>query len=207
MKREGKGNIVAILLIGVAVFIIIFWIRGFDVSDLNPFKFGSSSHTKITSDLLASRIASAKKLITTEYHYTNMGAMENHNEFYGWKVPFTRKSFIISYEGVIYAGVNVDETDIKIKDKEIIIDLPDAEILSHEIKEDSVTIFDERTSLFNPIQIEDYTSFSSDQKKVMEGKVISNGLLDTAEKNTKEAIKELLMLSPDIAESYTITFR
>lgn len=206
MKREGKGNLNGILFIA-AIIVIGFLVKNVDISKLNFFKFGSSSHTEITTDLLASRIASVKKLITTEYHYTNMGAMENHNEFYGWKVPFTRKSFIISYEGVIYAGVNVDETDIKIKDKEIIIDLPDAEILSHEIKEDSVTIFDERTSLFNPIQIEDYTSFSSDQKKVMEGKVISNGLLDTAEKNTKEAIKELLMLSPDIAESYTITFR
>lgn len=207
MKREGKGNIVAILLLGVAVFIIIVGIRGFDVSNLNLFKFGSSSHTKITSDLLASRIASAKKLITTEYHYTNMGSMENHNEFYGWKVPFTRKSFIISYEGVIYAGMNIEESDIKIKENEIILDLPNAEILSHEIKEESITIFDERTSLFNPIQIEDYTSFSADQKKVMEGKVISNGLLKTAEENAKEAIEELLMFTPEIAESYTITFR
>ncbi|MDO5096812.1 MAG: DUF4230 domain-containing protein [Peptostreptococcaceae bacterium] len=207
MKRKGKGNPIVFLFIILLIAVVVFFAKDFDMSKLNPFIFGSSSRTEITTDLLASRIASVKKLITTEYHYTNMGAMENHNEFYGWKVPFTRKSFIISYEGVIYAGVNIDKTDIKIKDKEIIVDLPDAEILSHEIKEDSVTIFDERTSLFNPIQIEDYTSFSSDQKKVMEGKVISNGLLDTAEKNTKEAIKEVLMLSPEIAESYTVTFR
>lgn len=167
---------------------------------------GLLSKTEVTVDLIASRIASVKKLITTEYHYTNMGAMKDQSEFYGWKVPFTQKSFIISYEGVIHMGTDLDKADIRIEKEEIIIDLPDAQILSHEIKEDSITIFDEQTSIFNPIEIGDYTDFSSDQKKVMEDKVIANGMLETAKKNTQEAITELLMLAPEISKSYKIRF-
>lgn len=167
---------------------------------------GFISKTEINADLIASRIASVKKLITTEYHYTNMGAMRNQNEFYGWKVPFTKKSFIISYEGVIYIGTDIEKAEIKIEEREIIIDLPDAEILSHEIKEDSITIFDEKTSIFNPIEIGDYTNFSADQKKVMEEKVIASEMLATATKNTQDAIAELLMLTPEISENYKIRF-
>ena len=37
------------------------------------------------------------------YYYTNMGRFENQVDFYGWKVPFTTKSFIVSYDGVIKA--------------------------------------------------------------------------------------------------------
>lgn len=166
-----------------------------------------SSETKITADLIANRIDSVKKLITTEYHYTNMGSMENQSEFYGWKIPFTRKSFILSYDGVIYAGSDIDKADIKVEGKEIRIDLPEAEILSHEIKEESITIFGEENSVFNPIEIKDYTSFSADQKKAMEDKAIAGGLLDKAEDNAKEAIEEVLLMNPEIANNYEIEFR
>lgn len=166
-----------------------------------------SSHTEVSVDLITNRLASAKKLITTEYHYTNMGAMENQNEFYGWKVPFTKKSFILSYDGVIYMGVDIDKAEIQVEGKEIRIALPEAEILSHDIKEDSITIFDEKTSVFNPIEISDYITFSVDQQKVMEEKVLASGYLLKARKNAQEAIGELLRMNPEISEGYQIVFR
>lgn len=166
-----------------------------------------SSHTEVSVDLITNRLASAKKLITTEYHYTNMGAMENQNEFYGWKVPFTKKSFILSYDGIIYMGVDIDKLDVKIEGKEIRIALPEAEILSHDIKEDSITIFDEKTSVFNPIEISDYITFSADQQKVMEEKVLAGGYLRKAKENAQEAIEELLQMNPEISEEYQIVFQ
>lgn len=166
-----------------------------------------SSHTEVSIDLITNRLASAKKLITTEYHYTNMGAMENQNEFYGWKVPFTKKSFILSYDGVIYMGVDIDKAEIQVEGKEIRIGLPESEILSHDIKEDSITIFDEKTSVFNPIKISDYIGFSSDQQKVMEEKVRVGGYLVTAKEKAQEAIVELLQMNLEISEQYRIVFR
>lgn len=166
-----------------------------------------SSHTEVSVDLITNRLASAKKLITTEYHYTNMGAMENQNEFYGWKVPFTKKSFILSYDGVIYMGVDIDKAEVQVEGKEIRITLPDAEILSHDIREDSITIFDEKTSVFNPIEISDYITFSSDQQKVMEEKVTASGYLATAKEKAQDVIEELLRMNPEISEGYQIVFR
>ena len=192
---------IKILKFSIAILLVLVVIMG------TILFFKSKNDTQITNDLISSRISMVKKLITLEYHYTNMGAMKNQNEFYGWKLPFTEKSFIISYDGVIYAGVDIDKADIKIESKEIIITLPKSKILSHEIKEDSITIFDEKTSIFNPIEIKDYTSFSTDQKKIMEDKAITSGLLDTANENTKNAIEEILLLNPEISKNYKITFR
>ena len=54
--------------------------------------------------------------------------------------------------------------------------IPEAEILSHEIDEHSMEVFDEKTSIFNPFTVEDFTSFQSDQKAAMEEKALSRGL-------------------------------
>lgn len=187
-------------------FLTVILIIGFIVGTV-VLKERFSSHTEVSVDLITNRLASAKKLITTEYHYTNMGAMENQNEFYGWKVPFTKKSFILSYDGVIYMGVDIDKLEVQIEGKEIRITLPEAQILSHDIKEDSITIFDEKTSVFNPIEISDYITFSADQQKVMEEKVLAGGYLTTAKENAQEAIEELLQMNPEISEEYQIVFR
>ena len=57
----------------------------------------------ITSELLGQQLSSIRELSTVEYHYTNMGKFENQVDFYGWKVPFTTKSFIVAYDGLIKA--------------------------------------------------------------------------------------------------------
>lgn len=162
---------------------------------------------EITSSLIANSVSSMQDLITTEYHYTNMGSIKAQTEFYGWKIPFTEKGFILSYEGTIYTGIDIRETDIEVLNKKIVIKLPQPHILSHEIKEDSITVFDEKTSLLNPLKIEDYTSFSSDQKQEMEKKAIQNGLFSLTTENTKKAIEEILHLNPFIPENYEIEFR
>ena len=41
------------------------------------------------------------------------------------------------------------------------------------VDESSVKIFDEKTSIFNPFTVEDYTAFYTDQKKSVEEKVKS----------------------------------
>ena len=69
-----------------------------------------AAEPQITGDLLASRLRSVQELVTVSYYYTNMGRFENQVDFYGWKVPFTTKSFIVSYDGVIKAGVDLEKS-------------------------------------------------------------------------------------------------
>lgn len=158
----------------------------------------------ITSELINNRLEDAKELTTLKYHYTNMGQFQNQSDFYGWKVPFTTKSFIVSYDGVINAGVDLDGAMVKVTGKKIQIMIPHAKILSHEIYEDSLQVFLEKDSIFNPIKISDYNDFSMDQKQVVEEKAIDKGLLTEADKKSKEAIKDILRLDQYLKD-YEIT--
>lgn len=165
---------------------------------------GREAEPQITSDLLAERLRSVQELATVSYYYTNMGRFENQVDFYGWKVPFTTKSFIVSYDGVIKAGVDLDQVQIRIGGGEIAVTLPESRITSHEIPEDSLEVFDESDNLFNHITIEDYTSFTRDQKAAMEKRAVDGGLLDRARQEACAAVDSLLRLLPGL-ETYALT--
>ena len=145
----------------------------------------SQMEQNITSTLIFNKLVSDKELTTLKYHYTNMGQFENQNTFYGYKIPFTSKKFIVSYDGLINAGVDLEKMKVELHDKNIEIKIPPAKILSHEIYEDSLKVFDERESIFNRIDIEDYNNFSKDQKKEVEKKAIKRGLLKEADEESK----------------------
>lgn len=193
MKKFKKLSIL-VLLIAVALFATFFAGKKVMKNEMEP---------NITSTLIFNKLVSAKELTTLKYHYTNMGQFENQNTFYGYKIPFTSKKFIVSYDGLINAGVDLEKMKVELHDKSIEIKIPPAKILSHEIYEDSLKVFDERESIFNRIDIEDYNNFSKDQKKEVEKKAIKRGLLKEADKESKKAIEELL-LGDTILSEYKI---
>ncbi len=182
--KKIKKLIIIILLIGLALFAAFFYGKKQMKSEMEP---------EITSSLIYNKLVSAKELTTLKYHYTNMGHFENQNTFYGYKVPFTSKEFIVSYEGLINAGIDLDKMKVDVGDKSIEVRIPASEILSHEIYEDSLKVYDERESIFNRIDIEDYNDFSKDQKSEIEKRAIKKGLLKEADEESKRAIEEILM--------------
>ncbi|MCI8681335.1 MAG: DUF4230 domain-containing protein [Oscillospiraceae bacterium] len=165
-----------------------------------------AAEPQITGDLLASQLRSVQELVTVSYYYTNMGRFENQVDFYGWKVPFTTKSFIVSYDGVIKAGVDLEKLQVSIGDGEVTVTLPESRIISHEIPEDSLEVFDESDNLFNHITIEDYTAFTRDQKSAMEQRAVDGGLLDRANQEARTAVDSLLRIMPGL-EEYTLTVK
>ena len=167
---------------------------------------GREAEPVITGDLLGEHLRSAQELVTVAYYYTSMGRFENQVDFYGWKVPFTAKSFIVSYDGVIKAGVDLSQVQVEVDEirQAVTVRLPASRILSHEIPEDSIEVFDESDNLFNRITIEDYTGFTLDQKKAMEQRAEDNGLLTSADEKARAAVESLLTLMPGM-ESYTLT--
>ena len=182
MKKFKKLSIL-VLLLAVAVLATFFAGKKVMKSQLEP---------NITSTLIFNKLVSAKELTTLKYHYTNMGQFENQNTFYGYKIPFTSKKFIVSYDGLINAGVDLEKMKVELHDKSIEIKIPPAKIQSHEIYEDSLKVFDERESIFNRIDIEDYNNFSKDQKTEVEKRAIKKGLLKEADEESKKAIQEIL---------------
>lgn len=187
--------LLAVLLVsGVALAAFLYGLR----------QAGREAEPQITSDLLAQQLRSMQELVTVSYYYTNMGRFENQVDFYGWRVPFTTKSFIVSYDGVIKAGVDLDKLQVRVGEGEVAVTLPESRITSHEIPEDSLEVFDESDNLFNHITIEDYTSFTRDQKAAMEKRAVDSGLLDRADQEARTAVESLLRLMPGL-EEYELT--
>ena len=178
--KQGK-----LIILGVVLAIVCFAV-GF-------FSGGRQEKTPVLSSItVENQLQQISQLATVRYSYTNMGQFENSNEFYGIKLPFTTKSFIVAYDGTIIAGVDLTQAKVTITDQKVTISLPAPQILSHEVDPNSLEVFDETTSIFNPITIEDYTGFQADQQGVMEEKAIQGGLLTQAKDQAETAIGGLI---------------
>ena len=183
----------AALIIGAAAGVFLYGVK----------RGSQEARPVVTSDLLGQQLRAVEELVSVSYHYTNMARYENQLDFYGWKVPFTTKSFIVSYDGIIKAGVDLSKVEVDMDADRITVTLPGSQIISHEIPEDSIEVFDESDNVFNRISITDYTSFTGDQKAAMEQRVLENGLLASADEKAMDAVESLLRYMPGL-ENYTL---
>ena len=154
---------------------------------------------ELSAVMVSHQLEQVSELATARYFYTNMGVYEDSNDFYGIKIPFTTKRFIVSYDGTILAGVDLVAATVKLTESAILVRLPEAVILSHEIDEDSLEIYDETRNIFNPITLSDYNGFQADQKSAMETKAVENGLLTQAREQATAIARQVLT---PIAEQY-----
>lgn len=144
--------------------------------------------------LINSEIQNIGELATIEYMYTDAGKFEDPKSLFGKNIPFTTKSFIAKWDGVIKAGVDITKVSAEVDDskKEIMIYIPKAEILSHEIDNESIETLDQKDGLFNPVKVEDVREFDKVSKAAMEQRAIENGVLEKAYNNAKEIIEKLV---------------
>lgn len=152
----------------------------------------SKENAKLDAVVVENQLSQISELATISYQYTNMAQFSSSNDFYGVTIPFTTKKFILSYDGEIKAGVDLSQAKVTISDTAVTVTLPDPVILSHEIDEGSIEVFDEKTSIFNPFTVEDFSSFQADQKAEMEQKALGKGLLEQAAEKAAESVTALL---------------
>lgn len=169
----------------------------------------------IDLQLLHSKIESISELATVEYLYTDASEFSDSRHFVNWDVPGTKKSFILKWNGIIKAGVDLAQVELKLLENEsneenakktLVVYVPAAKILSYEIDEDSVEVLNESSNIFNPITVSDKVSFDSAARKAMESRAIENGLLDKAQENAEEILTQLIYFDSDIEENYTLKF-
>lgn len=190
-------GILAVVLLGCALYVGIRIGRG-------P---GDNKKVQLSQAVLEDRLEAVGELVTVKYYYTDMGKYDSSKLIGEVKIPFTTTSFIITFDGVISAGVDLKEAEIAMQGKEVTVALPRGRILSNEIKEDSTVVYDEKNSIFNGLSVADVTNFQSEQKKQMEEKAVANGLIDEAEEKAQSLLKSLwdsLMSGGEFEEGYTL---
>ena len=191
MKAIRPVKTIKLLIVGILIGAVLLgggWLLGKTSGG------GSRENVEISAIVLQNKISAMSELAVVTYTYTELGQYESSKEFYGVKMPFTTNRFLLTYDGVIKAGIDMTEVKVDVDQgvKTVTVTLPQAEILSHEIDEDSVKIYDEKTSIFNAFTIEDYTSFYADQKKTVEKKARDKGLMSEAQTQAENAVRQLL---------------
>ncbi len=164
----------------------------------------------VSIEQIEANIQDVGELATVEYLYTDAGKFEDPAVLFGKEIPFsfTTKSFIAKWDGVIKAGIEIDKVTVELNesDKEIIVHIPQAKILSHEIDDNSIETLDEKNGLFNTIKIDDIREFDVISKDAMEQRAIENGLLDKAFENAKGILNKIINTGVVEELEYTVTF-
>ena len=191
-SKKAIGGIIAILLCIVAIFF-----AGMKFAD-------GKENDKITSTTIRNQLTEINELALYSYDYSKVGKFSNKLSFNGWKIPLTQKTFIITYNGSIKAGIDLKQAKISIDNDQLNITLPAAKILSHEIDEKSIEVYDESSNIFNQISINDYKSFATKEKKKNEKEAISNGILEKSKTKAEQTLTTYLQAIPEIKDHYKL---
>ncbi|MBR5021364.1 MAG: DUF4230 domain-containing protein, partial [Oscillospiraceae bacterium] len=123
--------------------------------------------------------------------------------------PFTEKAFTMKWSGVITAGINIQDVTIKTNKsgEKLIVTIPEAQVYSFEINEESFELLDEQNNIFNPISLQDLLQLDAKVEENMKERAIENALLETAQDNAMILILDVLRSHPEIGSNYPIQFK
>lgn len=113
------------------------------------------------------------------------------------KIPFTESKYVFSCDVVIKAGYDFADIDYDVerKEKVVTVHMPEAKILSSELKLDSFKVYHQQESIFNNIKVEENVEELKKLKKQTEEDAKANGLLENARTNAETLIKSFLSQS------------
>ena len=180
LNLVGAPKEVLDIIMGAIVLVIAIFFAGVHYAS-------GSNNDKITSTTIKNQLTEINELALYSYDYSKVG-----------------KFFIITYNGSIKAGIDLKQAKISIDNDQLNITLPAAKILSHEIDEKSIEVYDESSNIFNQISINDYKSFATKEKKKNEKEAISNGILEKSKTKAEQTLTTYLQAIPEIKDHYKL---
>ena len=130
---------------------------------------------------------------TVRYNYSNIVEIKKDKSINNIKIPFTEKTFIIKYNGVINGGVKPEDIEIiNNNEDEICIEINKCQILDHYIDDENIYVYDIKNSIFNKLETQEVLDDISSIKNDYENKVINEGFLEEVKENTKVSLENIL---------------
>ena len=163
---------------------------------------------RIDLENIYSKINDIAELATVEYLFTDAAEFSDYKQIFDKNIPGTKKSFIVRWEGVIKAGVDLKQVKIAVDEekKKITVSIPSAKILSYSVDSDSAEVLDEKSNVFNPISVTDKIDFDAKTEEAMKKRAIENGILKKAKENAEDILTRLIQSDSAEENGYTIEF-
>ncbi|MEF9991607.1 MAG: DUF4230 domain-containing protein [Peptostreptococcaceae bacterium] len=185
LQKRKKINSKKVLILFITIGIII----GTIISSGLIFPKNSP---KDTSKVL-NTIEEVTELSTSKYNYSDIVTITKDKSFKNIKIPFTEKSFIIKYNGIVKGGIKSEDIVISHNNKNSIsIDINKCSIIDHYIDEENVYVYDIKNALFNKVDVNEVIEELAKSKQEYEQKVIQEGFLEDVEISIKNNLAKSL---------------
>ena len=226
MEKKNIGKIVTIALICILVSAIVY----FAVDAVKDIKKGKEQpqvtqaeptpkpkekkpekevvKVKISSNMIKERLGEMGTLVTADYGFTQVETYQKTKKLFS--LIDVDSSFMYSYDGSVYAGVDFKKIKVEKDDekKEIRVEMPPAAISSVEIDYKSFKVYSEKEGFLNPLQIEDYNLAQEDFDAKARAMAEEKGILKKAEENAKSIIETfVLSMTDEEEEEYKVIFK
>jgi hypothetical protein len=176
-----------------------------------------TENSKLSAHTVLKGVLPIGEYASLAYHYTSVVKDINSKDIKGWNIPFTTRKYIFTYDGVMKLGIDagkisIGETGVEpdgaeTEDMPVIrITLPPVKILSHEIIDDSIEVFEQSQTIFNEIKIEDAFKVTAERKLEMEAKAMEGNAVEEARVSLEQQFGALLGGLPGIKDSYRVEF-
>lgn len=179
MRSSSCKLIIAAALVALLVSVYAVW------------DFGAQ-RVNMRSDIVRERIMGISELAVLKYEYKDIALLEDSKKINDIELPFTQKSLLIVFSGYMKAGVDLDNAEVGIDGKNITVYVEGASITDNVIDENDVSIYDEKSSLFNRIESNDILELLAREKSRVEREALDRGFLDEADKRVKEVLESYL---------------
>ncbi|MGX4598345.1 DUF4230 domain-containing protein [Faecalimicrobium sp. JNUCC 81] len=156
-------------------------------------KYKSNQNIYKDTTKVIDTISQVLDINTVKYNYSNVVTVKKDKSINDIKIPFTEKSFVIKYNGVINAGVKPENISItKNTGDKILVEIKKCEILDHYIDNNNLYVYDVKSSIFNKLGVQEVFDDVNKYKKEYEKKIIDEGFIDEVKVNTKLSIENML---------------
>ncbi len=162
---------------------------------------------KITADVIRENLKDVGVLTTEEYYFTEVISYSSVKKLWKIELGITESSYLISYDGVVTAGIDITAVDVQKDDeqKRILVILPEPEILSVDIDPESFQLYSEKEGLGNPVSVTDYNQSLVEMERTARQKAADRGILTRASENAQKLVGQLVSGLVDTSE-YTVDF-
>ena len=156
--------------------------------------------TGVSAVEIRAELTAVGEFATAEYSYEGQAYVEKQRKFWGKKVPLTKHSISITYDGIIKIGYCIEEIDVEVKGDMIIITLPEPIVLDNYIDNYRTK---EHNNILNLISSNEVAKKLEEVKELELEKAEEKGVYKLASKNVKFILADLL----GKFDGYSVTFR
>jgi hypothetical protein len=175
---------------------------------------GVTAASQVSAHTIVKEVLPIGEYASLAYHYTSVVKDINTKDIKGWNIPFTTRKYIFTYDGVMKLGIDASTITVMEPGEAsageglpvLRIVFPPIQILSHEIIEDSIEVFEQSQTIFNEIKLQDAFRVTADRKLEIEKKALEGGLAGEARASLEQQFGALLRGLPGIRDGYAVEF-